>query len=81
MVKNLPANAGDTRDTDLIPGLGISPGVENSNSTQVFLSEESHEQRSLAGYNLWGRTESDTNEQLTLSFHFFIYSNYVSDFF
>ena len=26
MVKNPPANAGDTRDMDLIPGLGRSPG-------------------------------------------------------
>jgi len=27
-VKNLPANAGDTRDVGLIPGLGRSPGEE-----------------------------------------------------
>ena len=26
VVKNLPANAGDVRDTGLIPGLGRSPG-------------------------------------------------------
>ena len=26
VVNNLPANAGDTRDTGLIPGLGRSPG-------------------------------------------------------
>ena len=25
VVKNLPANAGDVRDSDLIPGLGRSP--------------------------------------------------------
>ena len=31
MVKNPPANAGDSRDTDSILGLGKSPGVENSN--------------------------------------------------
>ena len=29
MVKYLPANAGDERDTSLIPGSGISPGVGN----------------------------------------------------
>ena len=34
MVKNLPANAGDTRDTGLIPGLGRSPGGENGNQLQ-----------------------------------------------
>ena len=31
VVKNLTANAGDTGDTDLIPGLGKSPGVGNGN--------------------------------------------------
>ena len=30
--------------------------------TPVFLSGESHGQRSLAGYSPWGRTESDTTE-------------------
>ena len=34
VVMNLPANAGDTRDVDLIPGLGRSPGGENDNSLQ-----------------------------------------------
>ena len=32
VVKNLPANAGDVRDTGLIPGLGRFPGEENSYS-------------------------------------------------
>ena len=32
--KNLPANAGDTSHTVLIPGLGRYPGVENSNPLQ-----------------------------------------------
>ena len=34
--------------------------------TPVFLPEESHRQRSLVGYSLWGCKESDTTEQLTL---------------
>ena len=34
VVKNLPANAEDTRDKDLIPGLGRSPGVGNGNPLQ-----------------------------------------------
>ena len=34
MVKNLPANAGNARDTNLIPGLGRSPGVGNSKLLQ-----------------------------------------------
>ena len=31
VVKNPPANAGDARDEDLIPGSGRSPGVGNGN--------------------------------------------------
>ena len=31
VVKNKPANAGDTRHADLIPGWGRSPGVGNGN--------------------------------------------------
>ena len=34
MVKNLPANAGATGDTDLIPGSGRSPGVGNGKPLQ-----------------------------------------------
>ena len=34
MVKNLPANAGDIRDTGSIPGPGGSPGEGNSNPLQ-----------------------------------------------
>ena len=30
LVKNPPANAGDIRNVDLIPGLGRSPGEANS---------------------------------------------------
>ena len=33
-VKNAPANAGDARDSDSIPGSGRSPGVENGNPLQ-----------------------------------------------
>ena len=33
-VKNLSANAGDTRGTGLISGLGGSPGAENDNPRQ-----------------------------------------------
>ena len=33
--------------------------------TPVLLPGEFHEQRSLAGYNPWGRKESDTTERLT----------------
>ena len=34
VVKNLPANARDARDTGLIPGLGRPPGVGNGTPLQ-----------------------------------------------
>ena len=39
MVKNLPASAGDARDTGSIPGLGRSPEVENGNPLQYSCLE------------------------------------------
>ena len=39
--KNLPANAGDTRDMGLIPGSGQSPGVGNGNLLQYSCLENS----------------------------------------
>ena len=39
VVKKLPANEGDARDTDLIPGLGKSPGGGHSNSLQYSCLE------------------------------------------
>ena len=41
MVKNLPANAGNTRDTGLTPALRRSPGVGNDNSIQYSCLENS----------------------------------------
>ena len=38
MVRYPPANAGDARDTGLIPGSGRSPRVENGNLLQYFSS-------------------------------------------
>ena len=34
VVKNLPANAGDTRDAGSVPGLGRSPEERNDNPLQ-----------------------------------------------
>ena len=39
MVKNLPANARDIRDGDLISGLGRAPGEGNSNPLKYFCLE------------------------------------------
>ena len=36
MVNNATANAGDTRDMGLIPGLGRSPGVDNGNLLYIL---------------------------------------------
>ena len=41
MVKNLPANAGDTRDASSIPGPGRSPGEGNGNPFQYSYLENS----------------------------------------
>ena len=40
VVKNLPANAGDIRDADLIPGSGRSPGGGHGNPLQYSCLEE-----------------------------------------
>ena len=39
VVKNLPANAGNVRDMDLIPGLERSPGGGHSNRLQYSCLE------------------------------------------
>ena len=39
MVKNLPANAGDTREAGLIPGSGRSPGGGHGNPLQYTYVE------------------------------------------
>ena len=59
VVKNLPANAGDTRDVDLIPGSGRSPGGGKWQPILVLLPGESQGQGSLVGcqrihaFELW----------------------------
>ena len=41
MVKNLPANAGNTRDMGSTPGSGRSPGVGNDNTLLYSCLENS----------------------------------------
>ena len=36
VVKNLPANAGDARDMDSLPGSGRSPGVRNGTHSSIL---------------------------------------------
>ena len=51
MVKNLPADAGEVRDVDLILGSRRSPGGVHGNPLQQSCLENPHGQRGLAGYN------------------------------
>ena len=44
----------------------LSSRTELNLPTLVLLPGEFHGQRTLVGYSSWGRTESDTTEQLTL---------------
>ena len=46
VVKNLPANAGDIRDADLISALGKSPGEGNGNPLQYSCLENPMDRRS-----------------------------------
>ena len=62
MVKNLPANTGDTRDAGLIPRLGRFSGGEKWQPTPAVLPGETHGQRSLVGCSPWGCEESDVTE-------------------
>ena len=63
MVKNLPVNAEDTRDTGLIPELRISPGVGSGILVPVFSPGKFHGRRSVAGHSPWGHKELDRTEQ------------------
>ena len=65
VVKNPPANAGETRDTGSIPGSGRSSGVGNGNLLQysAILPGKFHEQRSLADYSPWSHRESGKTER------------------
>ena len=58
VVKNLPANAGGTRDVSSVPGSGRSSG--GGNGTSVFLPGESHGQRKPGGLQSIVVTQSQT---------------------
>ena len=59
LVKNLPANAGDARDTGSIRGSGRSPGVGNGNPFQYSCLENSMD-RGACLTLLHGVTKSQT---------------------
>ena len=61
VVKNLSADAGDIRHAGSIPRSRDS--LEEGMATHSSISPgESHDQRSLAGYNLYCRKQSDKTE-------------------
>ena len=62
--KESACNAGSLA---LIPGSRKIPWRRECLPTPVFLPGEFHGQRSLEGSGPWGRKESDTTEQVTLS--------------
>ena len=63
MVKNLPARAGNIRDTGLIPGLGRSPGEGNGHPLQYSCLGNPMDRGSRQA-TVHGVTESDTTEPL-----------------
>ena len=69
VVKNLPTNAGDTRNTGSIPGSGRSPGRRRWQPTLVFLAWRIPWTEEPGGlYSPRGHKESDMTEWL--HFHF-----------
>ena len=62
MVKNPPANAGNTGDAGLIPGSGKIPWRRGSNPLLYSCLEKSCELRSLVSCDPWGHKELDTTE-------------------
>ena len=77
VVKNIPANSGDIRNTNSIPGLGRFPWRRAWQLTTVFLPGESHGQRS------WQATVHRVAKSWTqlkwLSAHTFFIISYVTD--
>ena len=66
VVKNTPDSADDLRDTDLIPGLGRSPGEGHGKPLQYCCLENPMD-RGAWRATVLGVAESDMTEQLTLS--------------
>ena len=63
MIKNLPANASDSRDPGSIPGLGRSPGEENGSQLQYScLDRQNSMDRGAWLATVLGVAESATTE-------------------
>ena len=70
MIKNLPV----VQETWFSPWVRKIPGRRKWQPTPLFLPGESHGQKSLVGYSLWGGKELDMTERLILlkSTHYWI---------
>ena len=77
VVKNPPANAGDTRDAGSIPGSGRSPGVGNGNLLQYSCLENSMG-RGASWIIVHGAAKSRTRlSDLNIGLHYMISSNFI----
>ena len=61
VVKNLPANAGDTRDTGSVPGLGRSPGVGNGTPLHHSCLENIMDRGAAKSQTVYGATKNQTH--------------------
>ena len=68
-VTSPPANAGDIRDTGLIPGSGRAVGGGHSNPLQYSCLKNPHGQRSLEGYSPQGRNRTQLKRLSTHTAH------------
>ena len=64
VVKNPPANVGDSRDVGLIPGLGRPPEAENSTPLQYSCLENSMDRRTW-----WATAHGVTEADMTKPLH------------
>ena len=64
-VKNLPADAGDARDTDPIPGSGRSPGEEKENLLHYSCLETPMNRGAHQATVHGSHKESDMTERLS----------------
>ena len=70
MVKNPPANAGDTWEAGLITRSERSSGRGHGNLLQYFCLENSMDRGAWWATVLWGHQESDMTEQLAVRLNF-----------
>ena len=72
VIKNLPANVGDARDSGSIPGLGRSPGVENGDRLQYSCLENSMDKGAWWAIVHRAAKSQTLLSDLTISLHFWL---------